>query len=67
MCPPISHLPSYSHNVRLHQLRAQSNDDQGQHLQFIATHLKEVSSARVLQNKKIMLWTVTLGGQISNI
>ena len=42
----FSHLPSYSHNVRLHQLRAQSNDDQGQHLQFIATHLLVLSQSQ---------------------
>ena len=41
----FSHLPSYSHNVRLHQSRAQSNDDQGQHLQFIATHLLVLSQS----------------------
>ena len=39
----FSHLPSYSHNVRLHQLRAQS--DQGQHLQINATHLLVLSES----------------------
>ena len=65
----FSHLPSYSHNVRLHQSGAQSNDDQGQHLQFIATHLMFCQS---LENKNITsgeimikLRTVILGGQLS--